>query len=108
MGYFDDTQFDDTHDMLDAIETVVQRHVQRMQEVLPEDLGLDRRAGYRLYVDRDFIVCSAGNDRSLQYYGGFEYVDKECRREAGDWVFYSRDDSRVEGHLEQFEAQSVE
>jgi hypothetical protein len=58
---------------------------------------LDSRASYRLYIDADLtaIVALKDSDRQLQYYGGFEYVDKDSRRELGNWVFYSNEDNRV-------------
>jgi len=88
--------FEDLNEKLAAL-------VSTLPEVLPEDLGLDRRAGYRIYVAEDGLVVSKSDDRSLQYYGGFEYVDKEYRVECGDWVFYSSEDDRVSACLERFE-----
>ena len=40
--------------------------------------------------------------RTLDYYGGFEYVHKYYRREVGDYVFYLAEDDRVRGHIERF------
>ena len=55
-------------------------------------LGLDQRAAYSgIYVDlenEEFVAVAAGSDRILQYYGGFEYIDKEYRHELGNYVFY--------------------
>jgi hypothetical protein len=64
-----------------------------MTETNAQELGLDPRAGHRLYVDDCSIVVARHNDKWLQYYGGFEYVDKECRYEMGEYVFYVVDDS---------------
>lgn len=90
-------------DLVDEINDIAEKYVKGAQEVLPEDLGLDRRAAYRLWVTDDAIIVPKQNDSKLQYYGGFEYVDKDCRFEIGDWVMYSSDDSRVYGHLERFQ-----
>jgi hypothetical protein len=89
-------------DFLEDINDKIHRYVGKMDEFQAEDLGLDRRAAYRLHVDKDrtCIVATKGEDRSLQYYGGFEYVDKEYRQEMGDWVFYFADDDRVQRHLD--------
>ena len=65
-------------------------------------IGLDCRAAHALWIGDDFIAVSRNDDRSLQYYGGFEYVDKEYRVECGEYVFYSTDDDRVQGHHECF------
>jgi hypothetical protein len=64
-------------------------------------LGLDPRCG-KLFVSPDCIGVYKGNDRTLQYYGGFEYVDIDYRYEFGDYVFYSSHDNRVQGHLDQY------
>lgn len=65
-----------------------------------KDLGLDTRAGYALRVAEDGVVCPKSSDGSLQYYGGFEYIDKEDRCEIGEYVFYLSSDSRVSDCLD--------
>ena len=42
------------------------------------------------------------DDKSLQYYGGFEYVNKSSRQEYGNYVIYESSDSRVYDALECF------
>ncbi len=86
-------------DLFFEMNELVDRYLKGAQEVLPEDLGLDRRAAYRLFVTEEVIAVIKSNDRSLQYYGGFEYVDKDYRTEIAGWVFYSAEDDRVAGHL---------
>jgi len=66
-----------------------------------ERCGLDRRATYTLWRGDDFLAVRVCEDRSLRYYGGFEYIDNEHRQELGGYVFYSTDDARVLGHWEQ-------
>jgi len=70
------------------------------KQVTAKELGLDPRAAYKLWATNDCIIVPKSEDRNLQYYGGFEYVDKECRKEVGDYVFYFSEDSRVAGHLD--------
>lgn len=86
---------------IESINDRVTSYVAKFDEFLPEDLGLDERAAYRLYVDKDrtCIAIEKRNDRPLQYYGGFEYVDKEYRQECGNWVFYLATDDRVDSCL---------
>ena len=74
--------------------------LESMKLVSAEQLGLDPRAASCLWVDDDCIVVEKQQDRSLQYYGGFEYVDKECRTEVGDYVVYFAENNRVRGHLD--------
>ena len=59
-----------------------------------DDLGLDFRCG-RIYVsvDGDFVAVS--NTRSIEYYGGWEYIDSEFKFDAGDYRFYDSEASRV-------------
>ena len=91
-----------TFEFLDSIDDRITAYVAKFDEFTAEDLGLDSRAAYRLYVDADrtCIAVDKRNDRVLQYYGGFEYVDKEFRREMGNWVFYFAEDDRVAEHLD--------
>lgn len=89
-------------DIISETNVLVNRYLAGAQEVLPEDLGLDRRAGYRMFVTEEAIAVIKSNDRSLQYYGGFEYVNKDYRTEIGEWVFYSAEDDRVAEHLSRF------
>jgi hypothetical protein len=92
----------DFEDLLDSIDRQVRDFIDKATEVTAEDLGLDRRAAYRLFITDEVIAVPKGDDRVLQYYGGFEYVDKEYRHELGDWVFYSANDDRVMGHLNRY------
>ena len=102
MGYFTDTKFDSVADMMDAVNEVVERNVRQMTVVNADQLGLDIRAGSRLYVDENYIVVAVGSSRALDYYGGFEYVDSACVQVIGDFKFYSFEDERVQGHIEHY------
>lgn len=70
-------------------------------ELLPAyKFGLDERCG-KLYMGKDFIAVPVGRDRTLQYYGGFEYVYPGSRHVIGDFVFYHQDDYRVDKAMEE-------
>lgn len=102
MGFFDDTKFHSIYDMIDSIDTVVERNVrENMEACNASDLGLDQRAGYRLFVC-DECIAVEGDGHLLDYYGGFEYVDKEYVRVVGNWKFYMSDDDRVRDHIETY------
>ena len=73
------------------------------KETASENVGLDERASKKMYIGEDFIAVKKINDRTLQYYGGFEYVSQDCRAEMGDYVFYYGDDSRVQDCISRFE-----
>jgi hypothetical protein len=58
----------------------------------------DRRAAYELWVSEECVVVKKAHDRTLQYYGGYEYIDKSLRMEAGDYVIYF-DDGEADGRV---------
>ena len=91
--------FADTLELIDEVQDMVERHVQGLRRVRADDLGLDYRCG-RAYVDADCIIVDAGNARSFDYYGGFEYIDAEDKRQLGDYVVYLNTSDRVMEALE--------
>tara|TARA_R110002153_G_scaffold36023_6_gene106832 strand:+ start:1526 stop:1840 length:315 start_codon:yes stop_codon:yes gene_type:complete len=72
-----------------------------VEEVNASKVGLDRRAG-TVFVCSEFIACQSS--RSLDYYGGFEYVDEEDTIEVGSYKFYAnQNDNRVTSAIEYWE-----
>ena len=97
MGYFTDTDFDSTLDMIDAVNEVVERNIRKFDQVPASDLGLDIRCG-RLMVDivDEVIAVPNHNIRMLDYYGGFEYIKEgDGRVTVGDYTFFTSDNQRV-------------
>lgn len=93
-------------DLVEDIEHRVEAYVREAcKPALAQDLGLDQRAAYGLWVsnDNEAIIIRKAQKRSMEYYGGFEYVDREHVREMGNYVFYFRECERVHGHLEEYE-----
>ena len=70
--------------------------------VKPTEVGLDSRAAYEVFINEDNIAIRKSARRTLDYYGGFEYVDEEHVTVLGEYVFYSADDERVQDHLDEF------
>jgi hypothetical protein len=94
---------DNVYGLIDTVTNTVDNFVfNHMTKTKAENLGLDNRAGYTLYVNDDCIAVSKVNDRSLQYYGGFEYIDESDRAELGEWVFYMSESDRVSECLDTF------
>jgi hypothetical protein len=90
-------------DKLDEISNTIGQMVdESMEMVTPDQIGIDSRGAYRVWVTEDAIAVRKSDDARMQYYGGFEYVDKSYRQEFGDWVFYFAEDERVADHLAQF------
>ena len=94
-------EFTNIMDLADEVQDMVERQVQGMRCVNASDLGLDIRCG-RAYVDEamECIVVDAGNARSYNYYGGFEYIQDEDKRTLGDYVIYLNTCDRVSDALE--------
>jgi hypothetical protein len=86
-------------EVLDRVYILTEEYVKTMKTANPEDLGLDRRSAHKLFVSPYCIAVREGGDKTLQYYGGFEYVNKNCRKPLGGYVFYLADDDRVFGHI---------
>ena len=107
MGYFTDTDFDSTLDMIDAVNEVVERNIRNNFIQTPaSDLGLDIRCG-RLLVDvaDEVIAVPNHNLRGLDYYGGFEYIQEgEGRVTVGDYTFFTSDNDRVNDCFEALRA----
>lgn len=93
----------DIQSLLYNINGLMQDFVQSMDQAKPTDLGLDSRCGYdNFFVSDNCIVVYGDDDRLLQYYGGAEYIDKEFRREIGDYVIYLRDGARVDNWIDRY------
>lgn len=82
----------------DIVETYIQ------EECQPGDrnkTGLDPRAfAGEFFFNEDCVVVTVGMNRSLRYYGGFEYIDDEFVRTYGDYVIYSAEHERVRDVIE--------
>jgi hypothetical protein len=91
--------------MNDMVEQLID---DEFRSVKPKEIGLDSRSAYQLFINEDYIAVSRGDRRSLDYYGGFEYVDEEHVTVLGDYVFYSSDNERVQDHLDEFFIQEKE
>lgn len=69
----------------------------------PSDFGLDSRAFGEAITDGfDYLIIKKRDDRTLKYYGGFEYVNDHSRQEYGSYVIYSSDSTRVYDALEAY------
>ena len=88
-------------ELIDDVTEITDNYVGTMKMVPANQLGLDQRCG-KLFVSPDCIAVYKANDRAVQYYGGFEYIDLDYRYEFGDYVFYSAEDERVQNHLDKY------
>ena len=88
------------HEIISKLEDLVNDifHENETIDVYADRLGLDRRAG-RVTISKDGGFIAATNNRSLEYYGGFEYIDSDDKISIGEWTFYFDTSSRVERAL---------
>lgn len=92
----------DFDELCDRATELAEDFIHDAKRAAAGQLRLDDRAFYKGWVTEDAIVVHASEDRTLQYYGGFEYVAKEYRLELGSYVVYSAHDERVAKHLDYF------
>ena len=90
-------------ELQEQIEQMVDQYFEdsEAQRVSAEDVGLDHRAGY-LFISTEEGWIASRNTRSLEYYGGFEYIGEEYRVVVGEITFYSSDHSRVADAIEYY------
>jgi len=99
----------DLYTIVNVMNDMVEQFIDdKFQMVKPKEVGLDTRSSYQLFINEDYIAIRKSDLRSLDYYGGFEYVDEEHVTVLGDYIFYSADDERVQGHLDEFFHQEKE
>lgn len=81
------------------LQDQVDQMVRDLKEVSAEEGGLDYRAG-RVYVTKTHVIAHGGNVRTMNYYGGFEYVSKNYTMTIGDYTFWSAQDDRVQEFID--------
>lgn len=75
--------------MVEEINSMIEEYIEaNFHRVNAYVCDLDPRAAFELFVNDDAIVCRKSRVGSLDYYGGFEYIEKEYRAELGDYVFF--------------------
>ena len=96
-------------ELQEQIECMVDQYFEDSgaQRVSAEAVGLDARAGY-VFISTEEGWIASRNTRSLEYYGGFEYIDIEYRVTVGEITFYSEDHSRVADALEHYKGHQEE
>ena len=90
-------EFTNIMDLADEVQDMVERQVMGMRRVSATELGLDQRCG-RLYVDVNdqVIAVHTYNLRTVDYYGGFEYVKEgEGRITCGEYTFFTTESERI-------------
>ena len=91
-------------DIIDEANTEFERALMELPHVRADKLGLDSRCGFVYVSEQESLIIAEGsNVRSLDYYGGFEYVNEEARQSFGRWTLYYGDEcERVQSALNRF------
>ena len=95
-------------ELQDQINNLVEQYFEDSNavKVSTEEIGLDIRAGTVFVSTTEGWIAAVGrNVRTLEYYGGFEYISEGDRMSIGDTTFYSNESSRVARALEHYEEQ---
>lgn len=89
--------------LIDQVSTIVERYVdEEMTEVFAcRDIGLDPRCGM-VYINEECIAVDKSRRGTVDYYGGLEYVRKDCVYEMGGYVFYLAEDDRILEHIDRY------
>ena len=93
------TSINSLDDASSAIDKILVQLFEETKKVNAEQLGLDKRACYgeRLIIDtcEGYITVHHNDLNSMNYYGGFEYVDADSITKIGDYTFFMDEDNRV-------------
>jgi hypothetical protein len=86
-------------DLKEEVNNTVSEAVHdNMKQTTAAAMGLDSRSYYgAMWYSSALGIAVDRHTRTLDYYGGFEYV--KDRTVLGDWTFYGIEDSRVREHL---------
>jgi hypothetical protein len=97
----------DVHDLIEEVNTLARARIGAMQQIRPTLASIDERAARYIWVDSTCIAYHIDSDRTMQYYGGFEYVPSDNRVVIGEYVFYLREAEdvceRIVDHIERAE-----
>ncbi len=77
------------------------------KRISARDAGLDSNCG-TIFISADAVAVYTVNARSINYYGGFEYVDKDDVSVLGEYTVYSADSDRVWDCIDYYESAQAE
>tara|TARA_B100000674_G_C37542903_1_gene779221 strand:+ start:310 stop:639 length:330 start_codon:yes stop_codon:yes gene_type:complete len=85
------------------VEELVMKYLEESGAVYvgARDVGLDYRCGrVHISVEEDFVAVNG--IYSIEYYGGFEYIDSDYKTTIGHITFYSGEHSRVRDAIDYY------
>lgn len=89
-------------EILEEASRKMEAYLATLPKVNAVKIGLDRRACYgdHIWVSDDEIIMYETSAHSMNYYGGFEYVDSEHITKFNEFVIYSSEDDRIKDCIE--------
>ena len=85
------------------VENLVMQFLEESEAVYvsADQIGLDHRCGsVHVSVSEEFIAVNSAT--RIEYYGGFEYIDRDYKTTVGHVTFYSGDHSRVRDAIDYY------
>ena len=91
------------------VEELVNKYLKESEAVRVNapTVGLDNRCGYVYVILEEDTIAVKGSTYSIDYFGGFEYMDPCYRTTIGDITFYSGDHSRVRDAIDYYKENTV-
>ena len=88
----------------EQVEELLEKYMKSAEavRVSASKVGLDIRAGSVYVSVEENWIAVRGGTRTIDYYGGFEYIDPDERKTIGDYTFYEGDNDRVQDCLEYY------
>ncbi len=90
------------------VEELVMKYLEESGAVYvgADMVGLDYRCGsVHISVEEDFVAVNGRY--SIDYYGGFEYIDSDYITTIGHVTFYSGEHSRVQDAIDYYKENTV-
>ena len=90
------------------VEELVMKYLEESDAVYvnADAAGLDYRCGsIHISDSEDFIAVNS--TYSIEYYGGFEYIDSDYKTTIGHVTFYSGEHSRVRDAIDYYKENTV-
>jgi hypothetical protein len=96
-----DVSIDDVSDILHFVKCFTSTFVtENCKEITHKQIGIDERSYGKIWItiENDYIITQ----NLSEYYSGFSYVPSDCKFKLGDYMFYSAEDSRIAGHIDEY------
>ena len=99
------------HMLTDTVNQIVDKYLKNMDSIIPSEYNIDRQCGNIMWINTESIAIKKKDKDRFWYYGGFEYVNKDCITEIGDYIFitpdHNSDDCRISNIIDDWDSEDV-